>query len=115
MHGLKYFPWLVLMLFGCAEEKSHLPPAEEPAADTTPEITGSPGDHVSFFVIGKSWQFDQHGAGELNLIDLGYFAEIFKVAGGEVSDAWMQLQVEGAEPIPFDREGDGGAVPRRGC
>ena len=110
MYRLTYFPWLVLMLFGCAEERSHLPPADELAVDTPPAMTESPGDHVSFFVIGKSWQFDQHGAGELNLIDLGYFAEIFKVAGGEVSDAWMQLQVEGAEPIPFDREGDGGTV-----
>jgi hypothetical protein len=101
-----------LALQGCAEQPAPTPPptAEEPPAAAAPAEAGAPGDHVSFFVIGKSWHFDQTPSGALNLIDLGYFAEIFKIAGGEVSDAFMRLDAPGSEPIPFDREGDGGAV-----
>ncbi len=78
--------------------------------DQTQVPTASPGDHVSFFVIGKSWNFDQNADGELELVDLGYFAEIFKTPGGVASDANMRLQASAAEAIPFVREADGGAV-----
>ncbi len=97
----------------CACANNSEPPAPAtPAAPTAEADTParSPGDHVSFFVIGKSWNFDQDSGGNLNLVDLGYFAEIFKTAGGEVSEAFMQLDAPGAEPIPFDHEGYGGAV-----
>ena len=86
------------------------PVAPGPSSPPAEATVASPGDHVSFFVIGKSWNFDQDSAGKLTLVDMGYFTEIFKTAGGEVSDAFMQLDAPGAEPIPFDEEGDGGAV-----
>ncbi|MDJ0928108.1 MAG: hypothetical protein QNJ73_10715 [Gammaproteobacteria bacterium] len=99
---------LTCLVLGCAPEA---PPADEPAATAEPMASaGSPGDHVSFFVLGKSWNFTQTADGVLNLIDMGFFAEIFKLAGGEVADARMQLTAPGSEPILFDREGDGGAV-----
>lgn len=95
-------------LAACAPEA---PPApDEPVAAAPAASAGSPGDHVSFFVIGKSSNARQSVTGELSLIDMGFFAEIFKLAGGDVSDAQMQLVAAGSEPILFDREGDGGAV-----
>jgi hypothetical protein len=99
---------LAAALTACAPEA---PPApDKPVAAAPAASAGSPGDHVSFFVIGKSSNARQSVTGELSLIDMGFFAEIFKLAGGEVTDAQMQLVAEGSEPIPFDREGDGGAV-----
>jgi hypothetical protein len=95
--------WLAASAVGCAGKQE---PGTEPAA----EPSGSPGDHVKFFVIGKSWHYEQDVAGELSLVDLGYFAEIFKTVDGRASDATMQLQQPGSEPIPFVREADGGAV-----
>jgi hypothetical protein len=110
-------PWTVALcgaaLAACGNSTGPSETADSSADAETAEAetpTASPGDHVSFFVIGKSWNFDQDSAGNLNLVDMGYFAEIFKTAGGEVSDAFMQLDAPGAEPIPFDDEGDGGAV-----
>ena len=99
------------LLSSCAQDSSEPAVAVESGGDASSAATeGSPGDHVSFFVIGKSWTFDQNDDGKLTLNDMGYFSEIFKIAGGEVTDAWMQLQEPGSEPIPFDSEGDAGAV-----
>lgn len=98
-------------LFACANDSEPTAPPPPPAATGEADVSvGSPGDHVSFFVIGKSWNFDQDSDGQLALVDMGYFAEIFKTAGGEVSAAFTQLDAPDAEPIPFDDEGDGGAV-----
>jgi hypothetical protein len=94
---------MVASATGCAGKAEQ---AAEPAA----EPAGSPGDHVKFFVIGKSWHYEQDVAGEVTLVDLGYFAEIFKTVEGVASDARMQLEQPGSEPIPFVREADGGAV-----
>jgi len=91
--------WIAASVAACAGKAE---PSAEPA--------GSPGDHVKFFVIGKSWHYEQDVAGELALVDLGYFAEIFKTVDGVASDARMQLRQPGSEPIPFVREADGGAV-----
>lgn len=100
---------LLAGLLGCAED-SGVPVQQDTGGAPSAQATESAGDHVSFFVIGKSWHFDQNTGGELSLIDMGYFAEIFKTVGGDVTSASMHLDAPGAEPMPFDEEGDGGAV-----
>lgn len=95
--------WIAAGVAGCAG-------TQETSTETAAEPAGAPGDHVRFFVVGKSWHYEQDVAGELTLVDLGYFAEIFKTVDGVASDAKMQLQQPGSEPIPFVREADGGAV-----
>ena len=95
----------LVVAFWPPARRSHRPFRDEPA-DTQPAASaGSPGDHVSFFVLGKSWNFTQDVSGDLSLIDMGFFAEIFKLAGGEVTDARMQLVAEGSEPIPVRTRG----------
>jgi len=71
---------------------------------------GLPGNNVSFFVIGKTWHFQQDSSGLHGPNDVHYFAEIFSKAGGQVSDGSMRLLAPGTEPIPFDHESDNGAV-----
>jgi hypothetical protein len=73
-------------------------------------IAAGPGDNASFFVIGKTWHFQQDASGLHGPNDVHYFAEIFSKAGGQVSDGSMRLLVPGAEPIPFDHATDNGMV-----
>lgn len=102
---------IVLGLCACSGEPG---PAEQTAPQAAPgaaeDTAAEAGNHVSFFVVGKSWNFDQDTAGALKLVDLAYFAEIFKTADGTVTDAFMQRNAPGSAPIAFDDEGDGGAV-----
>jgi hypothetical protein len=70
----------------------------------------SPGDNVSFFVLGKTWHFQQDATGVHGPNDVHYFSEIFTKAGGKMGNASMRLLNPGAEPIPFDHETDNGAV-----
>jgi hypothetical protein len=102
----------VAVLAGCSgEPETPQPPPAPPAPEQTAvEAAASPGDHVSFFVIGKAASFDQDAAGNVTLVDVGYFGEIFKTVDGEVTDASMRLDAPGAKPIPYDDEGDGGLV-----
>jgi len=85
-------------------------PGGNSAAGESTTPAASPGDNVSFFVIGKTWHFQQDSSGVHGPNDVHYFAEIFSKAGGHVSDGSMRLLAPGAEPIPFDHESDNGAV-----
>jgi len=96
-HFQQPFRWTVLpiLLATCAAFAAH---------------ASSPGDSVSFFVLGKTWHFQQDAAGVHGPNDVHYFGEIFTKAGGKVSNASMRLLAPGAQPIPFDHETDKGAV-----
>ena len=100
----------ILLLVGvqaCGQSHNATPLPEKVP---TPSKNGSISEHVTFFVLGKSWHFNQDATNALSLIDMGYFAEIFLAPGGTVTEAHFQLQQPGADRIPFDSEGDNGAV-----
>lgn len=99
--------FLATGLQACGGPDSASPAAEHP---TPLSESGSITDHVTFFVLGKSWNFNQDSSRALSFIDMGYFAEIFLAPGGTVTKAYFQLQHPGAERIPFDSDGDSGAV-----
>jgi hypothetical protein len=65
----------------------------------------SPGDHVSFLVMGKTTNHRESSSGELKLLNYHFFAEIFPRSAGEVTDA--TLAFPGGEVRPFE---DLGAV-----
>lgn len=99
----------LLVLPGCDSS----PPEQQAKPVSIPASAApvaSPGDNVSFFVLGKTWHFKQDSGGLHETYDVHYFAEVFLKAGGEASDASMRLLAPGAEPIPFDHETDNGAV-----
>ncbi len=109
----------MLLLPGCDSKSPEANVAADPVAEpavsdsTAPaaaQPTASPGDSVSFFVLGKTWHFQQEAAGLIGPNDIHYFAEIFSKAGGGMSEGSMRLLAPGAEPIPFDHETDNGAV-----
>jgi hypothetical protein len=98
---------LPIILAACATLA--VPGGDSAAGESTPPAV-SPGDNASFFVIGKTWHFQQDSSGLHGPNDIHYFAEVFSKAGGRVSDASMRLLAPDAEPIPFDHESDNGAV-----
>ena len=114
---MKHFQWpqrwphqmigLPSILAACA---ALVMPGDNSLAGESTAPAASPGDNVSFFVIGKTWHFQQDSSGVHGPNDVHYFAEIFSKAGGQVSDGSMRLLAPGAEPIPFDHESDNGAV-----
>jgi len=99
--------FLPIILAACA---TLAVPAGNSWAGQSAVTSGSPGDNVSFFVIGKTWHFQQDAGGLHGPNDVHYFAEIFTKADGQVSDGSMRLLAPGAESIPFDHETDNGAV-----
>jgi hypothetical protein len=65
-------------------------------------------EDVTFFVIGKHANVQQHASGQQTPVDFSFFAEIFLTAGGDAADATLRFPTGELVDYRDMREAEGG-------